>query len=84
MIDILAYLAGTFLMVSYFPQLYKTIKYRSVKDLSVLMLLSTFLSGTLYGLYAIFLDLLPVIIMNGIFTITVFVQLILKLRYSSK
>ena len=82
--DIIAYIAGVILMMSYLPQLVKTIKSKKVEDLSLLMLLATFLSGVLYEIYSYILNLIPVIIMNGIFTLTVLLQLIIKIRYNPR
>ena len=82
--DILAYLAGVILTVSYLPQLFKTLKDKKVEDLSLLMLIATFTSSILYEAYAYLLNLIPVVIMNGIFTFSVLIQIILKIKYSNK
>lgn len=79
-VDFIGYLAGFFLMLSFLPQLTKTIKTRKVEDLSLGMLGVTLTSGILYEIYAIQLQLLPVIIMNGIFVMIVLVQLLLTVR----
>jgi len=84
MVDIIAYIAGIILMVSYLPQLIKTFRSKSAEDLSYLMLSATLLSSILYEIYACFLNLTPVIIMNGIFIISVFIQLFLKITYRGK
>jgi len=82
--DILAYIAGVILMMSYFPQLIKSLKNKKVDDLSLLMLVATLTSSILYEIYSYMLHLIPVIIMNGIFTISVLLQLILKIRYTKQ
>ncbi len=82
--DLIAYIAGVILMLSYLPQLAKTIKSKKVEDLSLVMLLATFTSSVLYEIYAYILNLIPVIIMNGIFTLTVLLQLIIKIRYNQR
>jgi len=82
MTDILAYVAGVILMISYLPQLIKTFKHKSVEDLSLLMLIATFTSSTLYEIYAYLLKLTPVVIMNGVFTVSVLLQLVLKIKYT--
>jgi len=84
MVDVLAYIAGGILMISYLPQLLKTLRYKKVDDLSLLMLLATLVSSLLYEAYACLLDLIPVIIMNGLFTVSVFIQLLLKLKYNKR
>jgi uncharacterized protein with PQ loop repeat len=61
-IDVLAYIAGIILMISYLPQLIKTFKHKSVEDLSLLMLLATFISSVLYEIYAYILKLIPVVL----------------------
>lgn len=79
--DIIAYIAGVILMISFIPQIIKTKKTKKVDDLSLTMLLTTFVSSTLYEIYSIMLNLIPVIIMNGIFTLSILFQIFLKFKY---
>ena len=76
-VDIIGYAAGFFLMWSFLPQLIKTIKTRKSEDISIGMLVITLTSAIFYEVYAVLLQLTPVTIMNGIFTLTVLTQLII-------
>ena len=75
MLDLIGYTAGFFLMWSFLPQVIKTATTRTTEGLSVSMLVITLISGILYEIYAYMLGLTPVIIMNGIFVLTVSIQL---------
>ncbi len=83
-VDIVAYVAGVFLMFSFLPQVIKSGRTKKTRDIAWGMLLCTLFSGIFYEVYAIALRLVPVIIMNGIFTVTVFVQICLKFVYDKK
>ena len=83
-IDLMGYLGGIFLMVSFLPQVIKTWKSKEADQISIFLLLLTLFSGIFYNIYAFMLDLLPVIIMNSIFVVLVIVQLILTLRFRRK
>lgn len=77
--DLIGYAAGLFLMWSFIPQVIKTIKTRKADDISIVMLCITLVSALLYEIYAVLLQLTPVIIMNGIFAFTVFIQLVITM-----
>lgn len=79
-VDLIGYLAGLCVMISFVPQLIKMQITQSAQDVSWIMLVMTLLSALLYEVYALFLDLIPVVVMNGIFGVTVIVALILKAR----
>ena len=83
-IDLMGYLGGIFLMISFLPQVIKTWKSKEADQISIFLLLLTLFSGIFYNIYAFMLDLLPVIIMNSIFVVLVIVQLILTLRFRRK
>ena len=83
-IDLMGYLGGIFLMISFLPQVIKTWKSKEADQISIFLLLLTLFSGIFYNIYAYMLDLLPVIIMNSIFVVLVIVQLILTLKYRRK
>lgn len=75
--DLIGYAAGLFSMWSFLPQLFKTVRTRRAEDISVAMLCITLIAVLLYEVYAIRLHLTPVIVMNGIFAVTVFLQLVI-------
>jgi MtN3 and saliva related transmembrane protein len=58
---------GAFLSsITFIPQVYKTWQTRSVRDLSLSMMLIVFLSTLIWLVYGVALNLLPVIICNAI------------------
>ena len=63
MANVLGYLAGVFALVTFVPQIIKTLRTRSAEDLSFGMLVLTLLSIGLYLAYGILLRLYPVVIM---------------------
>ncbi|MDJ0844583.1 SemiSWEET transporter [Crocosphaera sp.] len=74
-------LAGTLTTISFFPQMLKTWKTRSTKDISLEMFL-LFCSGLLLWIvYGLFLQDIPVIMTNVATFILAFPILVLKLKY---
>ena len=79
---IVGYLAtatGTCLML---PQFYKTLKTRSVKDVSWLMLIVYFFNCIFWLTYGLLLDATPIILTNSIALIISVAQIVLQVRYS--
>ena len=81
MADIFAYLGGVFLMISFLPQIVKSTRTRSMGDFSWGLLAATAASALSYEVYAIQLGLWPIIIMNGVFLVTVVCAMVMKWRY---
>ena len=74
-------LAGTLTTISFFPQMLKTWKTRSTKDISLEMFL-LFCSGLLLWIvYGLFLRDIPVIMTHVAIFILAFPILVLKLKY---
>ncbi|MDF5708382.1 MAG: SemiSWEET transporter [Nostoc sp. S4] len=73
--------AATLTTIAFLPQMFKTWKTKSAKDISFVMLI-TFITGVFFWLiYGIYLQALPIILANGI---TLFFNLIilwLKIKY---
>ena len=82
-IDLMGYLGGIFLMISFLPQVIKTWKSKEADQISIFLLILTLLSGVFYNIYAFMLDLVPVIVMNSIFIVLVLIQLVMTLRYGA-
>lgn len=79
--DIIGYLGGIFIMVSFIPQVIKSYRTKSVADLSLWMIVAT-LVGTIFWItYGYFIDSKPVLVMNIIFGFVVVYQLYLKIKY---
>ena len=81
MIDFISYIAGLIGMVSFLPQVIKTIKLKSAKDVSVMMLLLTLAGNILYIIYGTALSLTPVVVMLSITTVIVLIELGLVAYY---
>jgi MtN3 and saliva related transmembrane protein len=78
---ILGLLAGTLTTIAFLPQVIKTWKSRSAKDLSLGML-AAFSAGVLLWLvYGFLIDSLPIILANAVTLILACTNLGLKLKY---
>ena len=82
MADLIGYCAGFIAMITFLPQVIKTVKTKKAEDISLTMLLLTLSANTLYIIYGIMLNLYPVIIMLCIMTCIVILQIGLTLKYS--
>jgi MtN3 and saliva related transmembrane protein len=81
LITLLGLLAGTLTTLAFLPQLLKTWKSRSAKDISLSWLL-TFISGiALWILYGVYTGSLPVILSNVITLGLTLIILFFKLRF---
>lgn len=79
--DVIGYIAGVFILLSIIPQIIKSYKTKSVKDISILMLISL-IAGTLFWIaYGIMAQGMPIIVLNGIYLFVVSYQLYLKVKY---
>jgi len=68
-------------MVTFLPQLIKTLRTKRAGDISMLMLLLVLVTNVLYVVYGVLLNLYPVVIMLGIMTCTVLMQIVLTVKY---
>jgi MtN3 and saliva related transmembrane protein len=74
-------LAGALTTISFFPQMLKTWKTRSTKDISLEMFLLFCTGLLLWIIYGFFLEDIPVIMTNIATFILAFPILVLKLKY---
>ena len=79
--DVIGYLGGIFIMISFVPQVIKSYRTKSVEDLSVWMVISTFIGTVFWIIYGFLIKSNPEIVMNIIFGIIVLFQLVLKMKY---
>ncbi len=79
--EIIGYLGGIFIMISFIPQLIRSYKTKSVEDISLGMVIATIIGTMFWIIYGVLIGGMPIIVMNIIFIITVFYQLYLKIRY---
>lgn len=75
----LATVTGTCLMV---PQFYKTLKTRSVKDVSWGMLIVYFFNCIFWLAYGLLLGATPIILTNSIALVISVAQILLQMKYS--
>lgn len=73
--------AATLTMFSFVPQIVKSFKTKSVKDLSEITLLQLFLGALLWAVYGIHLKNIVIITANIITLITVIILLVMYIRY---
>lgn len=80
-IEILGLFAATFTTAAFIPQVYKAWKYKSTKDISMVMYL-VFLTGTiLWLIYGVHHQSLPIILANIITSILLLFMIYLKIKY---
>ena len=69
--DIIGYLGGLFIMISFIPQVIKSYKTKSVDDLSIGMILATIIGTIFWITYGVLINSMPIVIMNSIFGVIV-------------
>ena len=84
MIDIIGFIAGFLAMISFVPQIIKTLKKRRADDISMAMLMLTLITNILYIIYGYLLNLYPIIIMIGILSFIIIFQIIFTFKYSNR
>ena len=84
MVEIIGYLAGFLAMISFVPQVVKTLRSKSAEDISLSMLLLTLITNLLYVAYGIALRLTPIVIMISIMSGIIALQIRLTLKYRKK
>ena len=82
--DMIGYVAGILLMLSFLPQVIKTWKTKHAGDVSMGFLTITLGAGILYQWYSWRLGLVPVLVTNGFFTFLVIVEIGLKAKYDRR
>lgn len=81
LITILGLVAGTLTTIAFLPQLMKTWKTKSAKDVSIEMLIVFSIGVFLWLIYGIYLQALPIILANSLTLIFNLIILGLKIRY---
>lgn len=79
---ILGLAAGALTTTSFLPQLVKTWRTKSTKDVSLAMFIILGLGLFLWVLYGLSISSLPVILTNLVTLVLVFIIIILKIRYA--
>ncbi|MBW4545982.1 MAG: SemiSWEET transporter [Symplocastrum torsivum CPER-KK1] len=80
-IDILGYIAATLTTIAFLPQVLKTWRSRSAKDVSLVMMITFSIGVFLWLLYGLAIQAMPVILANTTTLILALLIVILKIRY---
>lgn len=80
-IEILGFVAAILTTAAYVPQVYKTWKLKSTKDISFSMYAVMLTGVVLWLIYGIFLNSLPIILANIITIILLSFVIVLKIKY---
>ena len=79
--SIIGYIAGILTTLAFVPQVIRTWKTKSARDISLVMCIALFLGICLWMIYGIILKSMPVIAANAAVFILVLILLSLKIRY---
>ncbi|MDP2947770.1 MAG: SemiSWEET family transporter [Nanoarchaeota archaeon] len=79
--ELIGYVGGFLIMISFIPQVIKSHQTKSVDDVSVWMIIATVIGSIFWTAYGIIIWSMPVAIMNYIFLLVVTYQLYLKIKY---
>ncbi len=80
-IEILGLVAAALTTASFVPQVYKTWKEKSTKDISLTMYTVLFIGVVLWLIYGLNIQSLPVIFANTVTGILLLLMLAMKLKY---
>ena len=81
MIDIIGFLAGFLISISILPQIIRSVRTRSVRDISLLMLLIIIAGEILWVVYGAAISSYPIIAMDGFAFAATLVMLFIKIKY---
>jgi MtN3 and saliva related transmembrane protein len=81
MIEILGYISATITTIAFLPQLIKTFKTKSAKDVSMGMFVLFTTGVFLWIIYGILTNTMPVLIANAVIFCLSITQIILKIKY---
>ena len=80
-VSLVGFGAGTLCTLAYLPQALHSFRTKSVRDISLMMLLSLNIGLVLWVAYGFLIHSLPIILPNAITFFLAFPLLIMKLRY---
>jgi MtN3 and saliva related transmembrane protein len=81
LIDSLGWIAGTLTTIAFFPQVLKTWRSKSAKDVSLVMMVTFCIGVFLWLVYGLAIQALPVVACNAVTLILAVLIVILKIRY---
>jgi MtN3 and saliva related transmembrane protein len=82
--DILGYAAGAVTAFTFLPQVVKTWKEKSAKDISLYMFLIAFINEIMWLVYGFMIDNMVVILTNAVMLVMSGIMIGLKLKYNHK
>jgi MtN3 and saliva related transmembrane protein len=80
-VDILGYSAGFITSLTFLPQVIKTWKEKSAKDISLMMFVIAAVNEVMWIVYGVLLDNWVIILTNSIVLTMSLIMIFLKLRY---
>jgi MtN3 and saliva related transmembrane protein len=80
-IDILGYVAAILTTIAFLPQVLKTWRSRSAKDVSLVMMITFSIGVFLWLVYGLAIQAMPIITANATTLILALLIVILKIRY---
>jgi MtN3 and saliva related transmembrane protein len=83
-VDVLGYIAGAITALTFLPQVIKTWREKSAKDISLLMFLIAAANEILWIIYGVILDNWVIILTNTVVLAMSLTMIYLKLRYNKK
>ncbi len=83
-IPLVGFGAGTLCTLAYLPQALHSFRTKSVRDISLVMLISLNVGLLLWVTYGFLIHSLPIILPNAVTFLLAFPLLLLKLRYREK
>ncbi|MDF2383731.1 SemiSWEET transporter [Nostoc ellipsosporum NOK] len=83
-IEVLGYTAGAITSLTFLPQVIKTLKEKSAKDVSLLMFIIAVVNQTMWVVYGALLSNWVIILTNSVILSMSVTMIILKLRYSAR
>jgi len=80
-ITLLGYIAGFFSTLSFLPQVMKSVRCRSTRDLSWVMLLMMIAGSVLWLSYGLLVGQIPIVITNGLLFLLISALIAVKVRF---
>lgn len=83
-VDILGYAAGAVTAFTFLPQVVKTWREKSAKDISLYMFLIAFINEIMWLVWGLLINNMVVIITNAVMLVMSGIMIALKLKYNHK
>lgn len=81
-VDVLGYVAGAITAFTFLPQVIKTWRAKSAKDISVLMFVIAVANEILWIAYGIMIDKMVIILTNAILMVMALLMIFFKFRFN--